>query len=92
MNAMKTRGSHEKRDETTIDRIRSTDRFALNDRELSMGKGRLDSQNILYIVVAGLVQGGETPQVAASQSSELLLQHIVAELTERTEKNIDATW
>lgn len=55
MNAMKTRGSYEKRDETTIDRIRSTDRFALNDRELSMGKGRLDSQNILYIVVAGLV-------------------------------------
>lgn len=57
MNAMKTRGSYEKRDETTIDRIRSTDRFALNDRELSMGKGRLDSQNILYIlvVVANLV-------------------------------------
>lgn len=49
MNAMKTRGSYEKRDETTIDRIRSTDRFALNDRELSMGKGRLDSQNILYM-------------------------------------------
>lgn len=49
MNAMKTRGSYEKRDETTIDRIRSTDRFALNDRELSMGKGRLDSQYILYM-------------------------------------------